>query len=149
MIEWMSVPRGPAGLRLSRSHYHRRPRSRFPHGSQMHGTAALAAAGRRGAGTGGSLRSSPPAAQVETHRSLGRRPEPHGIYLDGPAGRLGTVRRLGLPDDRWATVIHPAASVPRRHGPRARHRFSGGHSRHYSVADRSTRRRHASRADHP
>jgi sugar O-acyltransferase (sialic acid O-acetyltransferase NeuD family) len=29
-----------------------------------------------------------------------------------PAGRLGIVRRLNLPDDRWATVIHPMASVP-------------------------------------
>jgi sugar O-acyltransferase (sialic acid O-acetyltransferase NeuD family) len=28
-----------------------------------------------------------------------------------PAGRLGVVRRLGLPDDRWATVVHPAACV--------------------------------------
>jgi sugar O-acyltransferase (sialic acid O-acetyltransferase NeuD family) len=28
-----------------------------------------------------------------------------------PLGRLGVVRRLGLPDDRWATVVHPAASV--------------------------------------
>jgi sugar O-acyltransferase (sialic acid O-acetyltransferase NeuD family) len=29
-----------------------------------------------------------------------------------PEGRLSVVRRLGLPDDRWATVVHPAASVP-------------------------------------
>ena len=29
-----------------------------------------------------------------------------------PAGRLGVVRRLDLPDERWATVVHPAASVP-------------------------------------
>ena len=29
-----------------------------------------------------------------------------------PAGRLGIVRRLNLPDDRWATVVHPMASVP-------------------------------------
>ena len=29
-----------------------------------------------------------------------------------PAARLGVVRRLGLPDERWATVVHPAASVP-------------------------------------
>jgi sugar O-acyltransferase (sialic acid O-acetyltransferase NeuD family) len=29
-----------------------------------------------------------------------------------PAGRLGIVRRLNLPDDRWATVVHPTASVP-------------------------------------
>jgi sugar O-acyltransferase (sialic acid O-acetyltransferase NeuD family) len=28
-----------------------------------------------------------------------------------PADRLGIVRRLDLPDDRWATVVHPAASV--------------------------------------
>jgi sugar O-acyltransferase (sialic acid O-acetyltransferase NeuD family) len=30
-----------------------------------------------------------------------------------PAGRLTAVRRLGLPDDRWATIIHPSAFVPR------------------------------------
>ncbi|MBW4716997.1 NeuD/PglB/VioB family sugar acetyltransferase [Saccharothrix obliqua] len=29
-----------------------------------------------------------------------------------PLGRMNVVRRLGLPDDRWATVVHPAASVP-------------------------------------
>jgi sugar O-acyltransferase (sialic acid O-acetyltransferase NeuD family) len=29
-----------------------------------------------------------------------------------PAGRLSFVRRLNLPDDRWATVVHPTASVP-------------------------------------
>src|SRR3954470_3586225 len=29
-----------------------------------------------------------------------------------PAARLGVVGRLGLPDERWATVVHPAASVP-------------------------------------
>jgi len=29
-----------------------------------------------------------------------------------PAGRLGIVRRLNLPDDRWAMVVHPMASVP-------------------------------------
>jgi sugar O-acyltransferase (sialic acid O-acetyltransferase NeuD family) len=29
-----------------------------------------------------------------------------------PAGRLGIVRQLNLPDDRWATVVHPTASVP-------------------------------------
>src|ERR1700730_3662455 len=29
----------------------------------------------------------------------------------GPADRLGVVRRLDLPDDRWATVVHPAACV--------------------------------------
>jgi sugar O-acyltransferase (sialic acid O-acetyltransferase NeuD family) len=29
-----------------------------------------------------------------------------------PAARLGVVRRLDLPDDRWATIVHPAASVP-------------------------------------
>jgi sugar O-acyltransferase (sialic acid O-acetyltransferase NeuD family) len=28
-----------------------------------------------------------------------------------PAGRLGVVRRLDLPDDRWATLVHPAACV--------------------------------------
>jgi hypothetical protein len=29
-----------------------------------------------------------------------------------PAGRLGVVRRLNLTADRWATVVHPTASVP-------------------------------------
>lgn len=29
-----------------------------------------------------------------------------------PASRLGVIRRLDLPDDRWATVVHPAACVP-------------------------------------
>ena len=29
-----------------------------------------------------------------------------------PAGRLGIVRRLNLSDDRWATLVHPMASVP-------------------------------------
>ncbi|MEU4804795.1 NeuD/PglB/VioB family sugar acetyltransferase [Actinosynnema sp. NPDC023587] len=29
-----------------------------------------------------------------------------------PLGRMTVVRRLGLPEDRWATVVHPAASVP-------------------------------------
>ncbi|GAA1336912.1 NeuD/PglB/VioB family sugar acetyltransferase [Saccharothrix algeriensis] len=29
-----------------------------------------------------------------------------------PSARLGVVRRLGLPDERWATVAHPAACVP-------------------------------------
>ncbi|QWF79790.1 NeuD/PglB/VioB family sugar acetyltransferase [Amycolatopsis sp. CA-230715] len=29
-----------------------------------------------------------------------------------PAGRLAVARKLGLPDERWATVVHPAASVP-------------------------------------
>jgi sugar O-acyltransferase (sialic acid O-acetyltransferase NeuD family) len=29
-----------------------------------------------------------------------------------PAGRLGVVRRLNLPDDRWATIVHPTASGP-------------------------------------
>ena len=29
-----------------------------------------------------------------------------------PAGRLAVVRRLDLPDDRWATLVHPAACVP-------------------------------------
>ena len=29
----------------------------------------------------------------------------------GPADRLGVVRRLDLPDDRWATVVHPAGCV--------------------------------------
>jgi sugar O-acyltransferase (sialic acid O-acetyltransferase NeuD family) len=29
-----------------------------------------------------------------------------------PEGRLSLVRRLGLPNERWATVVHPAASVP-------------------------------------
>lgn len=28
-----------------------------------------------------------------------------------PTARLGVVRRLNLPDDRWATLIHPAACV--------------------------------------
>ncbi len=28
-----------------------------------------------------------------------------------PEGRAGVVRRLGLPPRRWATVVHPAASV--------------------------------------
>jgi hypothetical protein len=28
------------------------------------------------------------------------------------AGRLSVVRRLNLPDERWAAVVHPAASVP-------------------------------------
>ncbi|NUS66695.1 MAG: acetyltransferase, partial [Saccharothrix sp.] len=28
-----------------------------------------------------------------------------------PLGRLGVVARLGLPADRWASVVHPAASV--------------------------------------
>jgi sugar O-acyltransferase (sialic acid O-acetyltransferase NeuD family) len=28
-----------------------------------------------------------------------------------PTGRLGMVRRLNLPNDRWATVVHPAACV--------------------------------------
>jgi sugar O-acyltransferase (sialic acid O-acetyltransferase NeuD family) len=28
-----------------------------------------------------------------------------------PTGRLGIVRRLNLPNDRWATVVHPAACV--------------------------------------
>ena len=29
-----------------------------------------------------------------------------------PAGRLAVVRRLDLPDDRWATLVHPTACVP-------------------------------------
>lgn len=29
-----------------------------------------------------------------------------------PAGRLAVVRRLNLPNDRWATIIHPSACVP-------------------------------------
>jgi len=29
-----------------------------------------------------------------------------------PEGRLAVVRRLGLPDDRWATIVHPSAFVP-------------------------------------
>lgn len=29
-----------------------------------------------------------------------------------PGGRLALARRLGLPDDRWATVVHPSAAVP-------------------------------------
>lgn len=29
-----------------------------------------------------------------------------------PEGRLDVVRRLNLPEERWATVIHPRASVP-------------------------------------
>ena len=29
-----------------------------------------------------------------------------------PTGRLCFARRLALPDDRWATIVHPAASVP-------------------------------------
>ncbi|RKT53959.1 NeuD/PglB/VioB family sugar acetyltransferase [Saccharothrix australiensis] len=29
-----------------------------------------------------------------------------------PAGRMAVVRRLDLPEDRWARVVHPAASVP-------------------------------------
>ncbi len=29
-----------------------------------------------------------------------------------PAGRLSVVRRLNLPDERWASVFHPMASVP-------------------------------------
>ena len=29
-----------------------------------------------------------------------------------PAGRLDLANRLGLPDERWATVVHPEASVP-------------------------------------
>lgn len=29
-----------------------------------------------------------------------------------PLGRMNVVRRLGLPEDRYATVVHPAASVP-------------------------------------
>lgn len=29
-----------------------------------------------------------------------------------PQGRLRLAERLGLPEDRWATVVHPAASVP-------------------------------------
>ncbi|MEV0676243.1 NeuD/PglB/VioB family sugar acetyltransferase [Actinosynnema sp. NPDC050436] len=29
-----------------------------------------------------------------------------------PLGRMTVVRRLGLPEDRWATLVHPAASVP-------------------------------------
>jgi sugar O-acyltransferase (sialic acid O-acetyltransferase NeuD family) len=29
-----------------------------------------------------------------------------------PSGRLGIVRRLKLTADRWATVVHPTASVP-------------------------------------
>jgi sugar O-acyltransferase (sialic acid O-acetyltransferase NeuD family) len=29
-----------------------------------------------------------------------------------PGARLGFVRQLELTDDRWATVVHPAASVP-------------------------------------
>jgi sugar O-acyltransferase (sialic acid O-acetyltransferase NeuD family) len=29
-----------------------------------------------------------------------------------PEGRLTVVRRLGLPDDRWATIVHPSAFVP-------------------------------------
>ncbi|MFI9009397.1 NeuD/PglB/VioB family sugar acetyltransferase [Actinosynnema sp. NPDC053489] len=28
-----------------------------------------------------------------------------------PLGRLAVVARLGLPEDRWATAVHPAASV--------------------------------------
>jgi sugar O-acyltransferase (sialic acid O-acetyltransferase NeuD family) len=28
-----------------------------------------------------------------------------------PGGRLGVARRLDLPDDRWATMVHPAASL--------------------------------------
>ena len=30
-----------------------------------------------------------------------------------PEGRLTAVRRLDLPDDRWATIVHPSAFVPR------------------------------------
>jgi sugar O-acyltransferase (sialic acid O-acetyltransferase NeuD family) len=30
-----------------------------------------------------------------------------------PTARLGVVRRLDLPVDRWATVVHPAACVPK------------------------------------
>ena len=29
-----------------------------------------------------------------------------------PGGRLALARRLGLPDERWATVVHPSAAVP-------------------------------------
>lgn len=29
-----------------------------------------------------------------------------------PGGRLALARRLRLPDDRWATVVHPSAAVP-------------------------------------
>ena len=29
-----------------------------------------------------------------------------------PEGRLTVVRRLDLPDDRWATIVHPSAFVP-------------------------------------
>lgn len=29
-----------------------------------------------------------------------------------PEGRLTVVRRLDLPDDRWATIVHPLAFVP-------------------------------------
>jgi sugar O-acyltransferase (sialic acid O-acetyltransferase NeuD family) len=29
-----------------------------------------------------------------------------------PEGRLTVVRRLGLLDDRWATIVHPSAFVP-------------------------------------
>lgn len=29
-----------------------------------------------------------------------------------PLGRMNVVRRLALPEDRYATVVHPAASVP-------------------------------------
>lgn len=29
-----------------------------------------------------------------------------------PLGRMNVVRRLDLPEDRYATVVHPAASVP-------------------------------------
>src|SRR4029077_15532011 len=34
-----------------------------------------------------------------------------------PTGRLCFARRLALPDDRWATIVHPAACVPGGRGP--------------------------------
>src|SRR5690242_6395355 len=66
-------------------------------------------------------------------------PARHGTYIDGvpvlgptdlihdhasaavvvcvanphlPIGRLAIAERLGLPADRWATVVHPSCSVP-------------------------------------
>ena len=76
---------------------------------------------------------------MESHGALDDDPSKHGADLDGipvlggfeligeladaaviacfanahrPAGRLSIVRRLNLPDDRWAMVVHPMAPVP-------------------------------------
>jgi bacillosamine biosynthesis N-acetyltransferase PglD-like protein len=60
-----------------------------------------------------------------------------------PEGRLTAVRRLDLPDDRWASF--------RASGQRlgARHSVTGRRCRHHPVADWSACRCNAARADHP